>query len=76
MRWVEDGDKKSLRCIFANAAAGRYLDSSPDEMNDLSGRPEGRDCEAHLADRLTDALIQYTDLSKPGPLVLETAPGG
>ena len=52
------------------------LAADPDEMNDLSGRPEGRDCEAHLADRLTDALIQYTDLSKPGPLVLDTAPGG
>ena len=36
MRWVEEDDAKSLRVIFANAAAGRYMDSNPDEMNDLS----------------------------------------
>ena len=36
MRWVDENDQRSLRCIFANAAAGRYLDSEPDEMIDLT----------------------------------------
>jgi diguanylate cyclase (GGDEF)-like protein len=36
MRWVEEDDKRSLRCIFANAAAGRYLNTDPDEMIDLT----------------------------------------
>jgi len=36
MRWVEESDKKELRCIFANAAAGRYLNTDPEDMNDLT----------------------------------------
>ncbi|MDH5344324.1 MAG: diguanylate cyclase, partial [Gammaproteobacteria bacterium] len=35
MRWVVDeepGAQKELRCIFANASAGRYLDCDPDVM--------------------------------------------
>jgi len=36
MRWLGDNDEKSLRVIFANAAAGRYLDTDPENMNDLS----------------------------------------
>jgi diguanylate cyclase (GGDEF)-like protein len=36
MRWLGDNDDKSLRVIFANAAAGRYLDTDPENMNDLS----------------------------------------
>ena len=36
MRWVDEGDGRSLRCIFANAAAGRYLHFDPDEMTDLT----------------------------------------
>lgn len=36
MRWIEESDKKSLRVIFANAAAGRYLNTDPEKMSDLS----------------------------------------
>ncbi len=33
LRWVQDDDgRKSLRSIFANAAAGRFLGQDPDEM--------------------------------------------
>jgi diguanylate cyclase (GGDEF)-like protein/PAS domain S-box-containing protein len=35
LRWIVDdvpGATKELRCIFANAAAGRYLDCDPDAM--------------------------------------------
>ena len=36
MRWIEESDEKSLRVIFANAAAGRYLNTDPEKMSDLS----------------------------------------
>ena len=38
MRWVRDDERglKELRCIFANAAAGRFLDADPAR---LDGRP-------------------------------------
>jgi diguanylate cyclase (GGDEF)-like protein len=36
MRWAGEGHERRLRIIFANSAAGRYLDSDPDVMNDLS----------------------------------------
>lgn len=36
MRWVDEDEKKSLRCIFANAAAGRYLSTDPEAMIDLT----------------------------------------
>ncbi|MFP8879253.1 MAG: sulfatase-like hydrolase/transferase [Myxococcota bacterium] len=47
------------------------LKADPDEMKNLAGKPEGRDRRAHLTERLADALIQYSDLAKPGPLVVE-----
>lgn len=36
-RWVqnEDSGGKDLRCIFANAAAGRFLNAEPEELVDL-----------------------------------------
>lgn len=39
-RWVQDEDcgGKDLRCIFANAAAGRFLNSEPDDLVDLTAR--------------------------------------
>jgi diguanylate cyclase (GGDEF)-like protein len=36
MRWVEEDEKKRLRCIFANAAAVRYLNADPEEMTELT----------------------------------------
>ena len=39
LRWVageEPGAEKELRCIFANAAAGRYLNSDPSSMIDCT----------------------------------------
>ena len=36
MRWVDEDDGRILRCIFANAAAGRYLHFDPDDVTDLS----------------------------------------
>ena len=38
-RWVrDDNGTKNLRCIFANAAAGRFLGKEPDEMADCTAR--------------------------------------
>lgn len=36
LRWVidDDGGDRVLRCIFANAAAGRFLDADPDDLVD------------------------------------------
>ncbi len=36
MRWIDEDGQRSLRCIFSNAAAGRYLDADPDSMIDLT----------------------------------------
>ena len=35
MRWVRDEDRglRELRCIFANAAAGKFLDADPDTLD-------------------------------------------
>lgn len=41
LRWVVDsepGSQKELRCIFANAAAGRYLKCEPDAMIDSNAQ--------------------------------------
>ena len=46
------------------------LGGDPDEMSNLAGKPGGRDRQAHLSERLTDALIQYSPLAKPGNLVM------
>jgi diguanylate cyclase (GGDEF)-like protein len=38
-RWVQDDElgRKALRCIFANAAAGRFLSANVDDLVDLEG---------------------------------------
>ena len=40
LRWAEseDSDFRELRCIFANAAAGRFLDMERDELIDRTGK--------------------------------------
>jgi diguanylate cyclase (GGDEF)-like protein len=39
LRWVQDDElgRKALRCIFANAAAGRFLSEDVDDLVDLEG---------------------------------------
>ena len=41
-------------------------------MQNLAEKAEGRERRAHLIERLTDALIRYSDMAKPGPLVVES----
>jgi diguanylate cyclase (GGDEF)-like protein len=60
-RWVQDeelGDK-DLRCIFANAAAGRFLNSEPNDLVDLKASEIAR-----LAMTGMDALTQSTLLDQ------------
>ena len=39
LRWIVDDDgSRSLRCIFANAAAGRFLGSTPEALTDITAR--------------------------------------
>jgi diguanylate cyclase (GGDEF)-like protein len=39
LRWVTtDSGSKALRCIFANAAAGRFLNTEPDDLVDSSAQ--------------------------------------
>jgi diguanylate cyclase (GGDEF)-like protein len=44
LRWVQDEDSaaKDLRCIFANAAAGRFLSAKTDDLVDLEARDIAR----------------------------------
>ncbi len=39
MRWMQDEERgiRELRCIFANAAAGRFLDTDADELDGRTG---------------------------------------
>jgi len=39
LRWIEDEESgtKAMRCIFANAAAGRFLNVDVEELNDCDG---------------------------------------
>ena len=62
LRWVqnEDSGGKDLRCIFANAAAGRFLNSSPDGLADLQASEIVRlamtGMEAHIQAKILDQL--------------------
>jgi diguanylate cyclase (GGDEF)-like protein len=44
LRWAQDGESalKDLRCIFANAAAGRFLDAGTEDLVGLEARDIAR----------------------------------
>ena len=44
------------------------LEKDPHELCNLGAKPEGSERRAHLSERLADALLQYSDLSRGGPL--------
>ncbi|MEO1246585.1 MAG: diguanylate cyclase [Pseudomonadota bacterium] len=58
MRWVRNGDtgKRELRCIFANAAAGRFLDIDADRLNGRAGADIVRLASAGM-DQVTAAAV-------------------
>ncbi len=72
LRWVEDEElgRKLLRCIFANAAAGRFLSVDPDELVDQEAEQivrmsttgmEPNDAES-VIDRFLDATESGTSI--------------
>ena len=44
------------------------LEGDPQELTNLASRPEGRDRRFHLGERLTDSLLRYSDIARPGVL--------
>ena len=44
------------------------LENDPQELSNLAQLASGRDRRIHLGERLADALLHYSDISRPGPL--------
>ena len=69
-RWVQDEELggKDLRCIFANAAAGRFLNSSPDDLVDLKASEITRlattGMDAHSQNVVLDQLRESCNAGK------------
>jgi len=73
LRWLVDeepGATKELRCTFANAAAGRYLDSDPDNMIGCDARDILKLAMTGMAAEEADALReQYMAAAESGVVV-------
>jgi diguanylate cyclase (GGDEF)-like protein/PAS domain S-box-containing protein len=73
LRWLVDEDPgatKELRCTFANAAAGRYLDSDPDNMVGCDARDILKLAMTGMAAEEADALLeQYMAAAESGVVV-------
>jgi len=73
LRWVAGdapGSKKELRCIFANAAAGRYLNSDADAMIDCTGAELMQLCTTGMDPSDAQALLeQFMDAVANGTVV-------
>ena len=82
-RWVqnEESGGKDLRCIFANAAAGRFLNSSPDGLADLRASEIARlamtGMEAHDQAKILDQLRTSCETGESLDVeLLQSNPGG
>jgi diguanylate cyclase (GGDEF)-like protein/PAS domain S-box-containing protein len=73
LRWMIDDAPdatKELRCIFANAAAGRYLDSDPDNMIDCNAEDLLKLAMTGMEDEDRDALIeQFINAAQSGQVI-------
>jgi len=61
LRWIASdvpGGNKQLRCIFANAAAGRYLNSDPEKMIDCAAETLLRFATAGMDSEDAAALLK------------------
>lgn len=57
-RWMyEDGGRKILRSIFANAAAGRFLGSTADDLSETSAREVIRLATSGMDDEKAEAVL-------------------
>ena len=82
-RWVQDEDLggKDLRCIFANAAAGRFLNSDPDDLVDLRASEITRlamtGMELHAQNNILEQLRESCESGESMDVeVLQTNAGG
>jgi len=70
MRWIDEAEKRTLRVIYANAAAGRYLNTDADEMTDLSAtglmQLASRGMESSDAE---DLLKQFLEAAENGEVI-------
>jgi len=60
LRWVSDEETgtRALKCIFANAAAGRFLGVDPDKLVDLGGDEVVRLATTGMSSAVARALVE------------------
>ena len=71
LRWVSDDEGvKTLRCIFANSAAGRFLGVDPDDMIDSSAQEIMKLASSGMCDRDAEAVQkQFVEVTTRGEIV-------
>lgn len=70
MRWVDEDGKKVLRCIFANAAAGRYLLTDVEDMIDLTATGLMQLAASGMNPRdAEDLLKQFLEAAEKGEVI-------
>lgn len=73
MRWIEEvgrPDHRELRCIFANSAAGRYLQTDPEKMINCTAAEIITLASSGMEIHDTNALLQrFLDAAEVGELV-------
>jgi diguanylate cyclase (GGDEF)-like protein/PAS domain S-box-containing protein len=75
MRWITDetqAEKKELRCIFANAAAGRYLNSDSAAMIDRTVEELLRLSTTGMDPAVTENLVEQFMTAASGGKVVDT----
>ncbi len=70
MRWGDEDGERSLRCIFSNAAAMRYLETNPEDMIDLtaSGLMKFASSGMDLRDS-EDLLERFLEAAESGEVI-------
>ena len=82
LRWVQDEDHggKDLRCIFANAAAGRFLESETDDLVDLKASEIARRAmtgmDAHTQQSILEQLKESCEAGDSVDVELLQSTGG
>lgn len=70
MRWVGEAGERSLRCIFANAAAVRYLNANPNDMIDLSASGLLELASSGMDQRKSEELkTQFVEAAENGHMI-------
>ena len=72
LRWVDADDKRLLRCIFANAAAGRFLHVEPESMIDRSVHALLRLATSGMNSIEHDRAVRLLDESLASGSVMDT----